>query len=116
MAYKEVSRVEITEIIRQWQAGRGIREITRSTGLARNTIRKYLLTAQSCGLVRDGPPPTESQLINLVQLNRAGPRQVAVPTRLSDGSSKINSSSPGFRSFWLAGIVWYPTCPCAVLS
>jgi len=80
MAYKEVSRVEITEIIRQWQASRGIREITRSTGLARNTIRKYLLTAQSCGLVRDGPPPTELQLINLVQLNRAGPRQVAVPT------------------------------------
>ena len=50
MAYKEVSRVEITEVIRQWQTGRGIREITRSTGLARNTIRKYLLTAQSCGL------------------------------------------------------------------
>jgi hypothetical protein len=80
MAYKEVSRVEITEVIRQWQARRGIREITRSTGLARNTIRKYLLTAQSCGLARDGPPPTESQLISLVQLNRAGPRQVAVPT------------------------------------
>src|SRR4030042_4583177 len=80
MAYEEVSRVEITEVIRQWQAGRGIREITRSTGLARNTIRKYLLTAQSCGLVRDGPPPTEAQLLSLVQLNRAGPRQVVVPT------------------------------------
>jgi len=80
MAYKEVSRVEITEVIRQWQAGRGIREITRSTGLARNTIRKYLLTAQSCGLVRDGPPLAEAQLLTLVQLNRAGPRQVATPT------------------------------------
>ena len=80
MAYKEVSRVEITEVIRQWQAGRGIREITRSTGLARNTIRKYILTGQSCGLVRDGPPPTESQLITLVQQNRAGPHQVVVPT------------------------------------
>ena len=80
MAYREVSRVEITEVIRQWQAGRGIREITRSTGLARNTIRKYILTAQSCGLVSDGPSPTESQLITLVQLNRAGPRQVVVPT------------------------------------
>ena len=80
MAYKEVSRVEITEVIRQWQAGRGIWEITRSTGLSRNTVRKYLLTAQSCGLVRDGPAPTESQLIKLVQLNRAGPRQVVVPT------------------------------------
>ncbi|MFC1916977.1 IS21 family transposase [Chloroflexota bacterium] len=72
--------MEITEVIRQWQAGRGIREITRSTGLARNTIRKYILTAQSCGLARDGPPSTESQLITLVQLNRAGPRQVVVPT------------------------------------
>jgi len=72
--------VEITEVIRQWQAGRGIREITRSTGVARNTIRKYILTAQSYGLARDGPPPTELQLVTLVQLNRAGPRQVAIPT------------------------------------
>ncbi len=80
MAYEEVSRVEITEVIRQWQAGRGIREITRSIGLSRNTIRRYILTAQSSGLVRDGPPPTESQLLSLVQLNRAGPREVVVPT------------------------------------
>jgi Transposase and inactivated derivatives len=80
MAYKEVFRVEITEVVRQWQAGRGIREITRSTGLARNTIRKYILTAQSCGLSRDGPPATESQLITLIQLNRAGPRQVVIPS------------------------------------
>jgi hypothetical protein len=27
MAYKEVSRMEITEVIRRWQAGYGIREI-----------------------------------------------------------------------------------------
>ena len=80
MAYKEVSQVEVTEVIRQWQAGRGIREITRSTGLARNTIRKYLLTAKGCGLARDGPAPTESQLITLVQLNKAGPHQVMVPS------------------------------------
>jgi len=80
MAYKEVSRVEIAEVIRQWQAGRGIREIARSTGLARNTVRKYLLIAQSCGLVRDGPPPTESQLLTMVHLNKAGPRHVVVPT------------------------------------
>ena len=77
MAYKEVSRVEIREAIRQWQTGRGIREIARSTGLARNTIRKYILTVQSCGLVCDGPPPTESQLITLLQLNGAGPRLMA---------------------------------------
>ena len=46
MAFKEVSRVEVTEIIRQWQARRGIHEMSRSTGLSRNTIRKYILTAK----------------------------------------------------------------------
>jgi transposase len=80
MAYKEVSRVEITEVIRQWQAGRGIREIARSTGISRNTIRKYILTAQSCGLCRDGPPPTDLQLTILMQLNRSGPREIVIPT------------------------------------
>jgi len=43
MAYKEVFRVEIREVIRQWQAGRGIHKMSRSTGLSRNTIRKYIL-------------------------------------------------------------------------
>jgi len=80
MAYKEVSRVEIAEVIRQWQAGRGVRKITRSTGISRNTIRKYILIAQSCGLGRGGPPPTDLQLTTLVQLNRAGPREIVIPT------------------------------------
>ncbi len=55
MANKEVSRVEIREVIRQWQTGRGIHEMSRSTGLSLNTIRKYVLTAQDCGLARNGP-------------------------------------------------------------
>ena len=90
MAYKEVSRVQIAEVIRQWQAGRGIREITRSTGLSRNTIRKYLLTAQNCGLARDGPPPTESQLLTLVQLNRAG-----LPKEKSSTHPAVFGPTPG---------------------
>ncbi|MBI2830538.1 MAG: IS21 family transposase [Chloroflexi bacterium] len=72
--------MEIEEVIRQWQAGRGVREIARSTGISRNTIRRYLLIAQSCGIVRKGPPPTDLQLTLLMQLNRAGPREVAAPT------------------------------------
>ncbi len=80
MAFKEVSRVEIEEVTRQWQAGRSVREITRSTGISRNTIRKYLLIAQSSGVARDGRPPTDLQLTLLMQLNRAGPSEVAAPT------------------------------------
>ena len=48
MGFKEVSRVEITEVIRQWQAHRGIHQIARSTGLSRNTIRRYIMAALAC--------------------------------------------------------------------
>ena len=80
MAYKEVSRVEITEVVRRWQAGASVRGVSRISGLSRNTIQKYVLIAEQCGLERDGPAPTESQLMTLVQLNTAGRPPAAIPT------------------------------------
>jgi len=80
MAFKEVSRVEVTEIIRQWQAGAGVRTLARATGLSRNTVRKYLEAAETCGLTRAGPAPTEAQLGELVRLNLAGPHRAARPS------------------------------------
>ena len=80
MAYKEVSRVEITEIIRRWQAGAGIRPLARMTGLSRNTIKKYVVAAEACGLARDGPAPIEAQLITLIQLNTTGRPPEAILT------------------------------------
>jgi transposase len=80
MAYQEVSRVEIKEVLRQWQVGGGQRAIARSTGLSRTTVRKYILAAEQAGLRQDGPAPTEEQLTSLAPLNLAGPRQVTVPT------------------------------------
>jgi transposase len=38
-----------------WQAGRSVRQIARSTGLARNTVRKYLAEAGRAGIRRDAP-------------------------------------------------------------
>ena len=45
MAYREVTRVEIQEIIRRWQSGEGYRRIAMGTGASRNTVRKYLSAA-----------------------------------------------------------------------
>ena len=42
MAFKEVSRVELIEVIRRWQTGLGLRAVARTTGLSRSTVRKYL--------------------------------------------------------------------------
>jgi hypothetical protein len=80
MAYEEVSRVEVTEMIRRWQAGATIRGLARATGLSRNTIKKYILAAQSTGLTNSGPPPTEPQIVSLVQLNVAGRHPATIPT------------------------------------
>jgi len=80
MAYKEVTRVDITEIIRRWQAGAKVRGLARATGLSRNTIKKYILAAEGQGLTRAGLPPTEDQVVSLVHINIAGRRPAAIPT------------------------------------
>jgi len=79
MAYQEVSRVEITELIRRWQAGGTVRGIARTTGLSRNTIKKYIQAAQSLGLTPAGPPPAEDQVVSLVRINVTGRRPAAIP-------------------------------------
>lgn len=72
MAYREVSRMEMQEIIRRWQAGSSPRKIAAGMGLARNTVRKYLAAAQAEGIAQDGPEPTEEQLSRLAATGRKG--------------------------------------------
>ena len=81
MAYREVTRVQIQEIIRRWQAGEGYRQIASGTGVSRNTVRKYLSAARAEGIVRDGPAPTDDQLSRLAAMGQSGPRPAATPTR-----------------------------------
>ena len=59
MAYREVSRMVIAEIIRRWQAGSGPQQIASGTGLSRNTVRKYLAEARATGIAKDGPSPDD---------------------------------------------------------
>ncbi len=49
MAYKEVSRVDMVEVIRRWQKGNSQRHIASGTGLSRDTVRKYLAAAEEVG-------------------------------------------------------------------
>lgn len=48
MAYREVSRKEIAEVICYWRAESGPQQISSDTGLSRNTVRKYLAAARRC--------------------------------------------------------------------
>ena len=80
MAYREVPRMEIGEVIRRWQAGQSRRQIAASTGLSRDTVAKYLAAAVSEGIVQEGPVPGEEQLSRLAAIGQVGPRQVATPS------------------------------------
>ena len=79
MAYKEVSRVDIVEVIRRWQAGSSQRHIALGTGLSRETVGRYIAAAERLGVSYEGPAPTDLQLDRLAAIGRSGPRAVATP-------------------------------------
>ena len=80
MAYREVSRVEIAEVVRCWQSGESQRQIASGTGLSRKTVRRYIRAGVEAGLTRDGPVPSEDQLTRLVGLTLCSPRRIETPT------------------------------------
>jgi transposase len=53
MARKEIVVEELVEVLYQWHQGRNIRQIKRSLGFDRKTIRKYLELAERHGLSRE---------------------------------------------------------------
>lgn len=50
MGYREVGLMQVVEVLRRWQAQQSIRTIAQATGLARNSVRKYLRAAAELGL------------------------------------------------------------------
>ena len=83
MGYRELSRMEIVEVVRRWQTGASQRAIARATGLARETVRKYLVAAGTLGLSATGPPLSEEQIVALVRVGSvvAAQRRWAAPGR-----------------------------------
>ena len=81
MAYREVPRMEIQEIIRRWQAGGSLRRIAAGTGLSRDTVARYVAAARTEGIVQDGPVATEEQLSRLAAMGQVGPRRVEMPSQ-----------------------------------
>jgi DNA-binding Lrp family transcriptional regulator len=52
MAYREVRRMDMDQVIRRWLAGEKIRAIARSTGADRNTVRRIVRFAEKEGIGR----------------------------------------------------------------
>ncbi|HSA68035.1 MAG TPA: hypothetical protein VLF65_00380 [Burkholderiales bacterium] len=52
MAYREVTRVETKEVLRQWLAGAGNKRIAARVGVDVKTVRRYVSAARALGLER----------------------------------------------------------------
>jgi transposase len=77
MAYREVTMLEVKEVLSRWLAGQSKKAITRQTGVARNTVRRYIKAAELEGLKvaagRQGL--TDSLLTSLLSSLRATERE-----------------------------------------
>jgi hypothetical protein len=54
MVFREVSVIEIREVLRSWLAGAGLRTVAAQAGVDRKTARRYVEAAVAAGLARDG--------------------------------------------------------------
>ena len=54
MVFREVSVIEVREVLRAWLSGKGLRKVAGQAGVDRKTARNYVDAALAAGLVRDG--------------------------------------------------------------
>ena len=50
MGFREVTMLEIREVLRRWLRGESKSEIARQCGVARGTVRSYIRVAEKSGL------------------------------------------------------------------
>jgi len=52
MPYRELTMIDVKEVLRRWSAGHGDRKIDRETGIDRKTVGRYTAAAERLGMVR----------------------------------------------------------------
>jgi transposase len=79
MAFREVTMLEIREVVRRWLAGEAKKAIARQTGVSRNTVRGYIKAALKFGLRKGAVQSlTDEQLAAiLVELKAPSERLVS---------------------------------------
>ncbi len=67
MGYREVTMLEIKEVLRRWCAGAAKKRIAAQLGLDIKTVRRYLRAAQACGAWPAGDAPLDDERVAAVQ-------------------------------------------------
>jgi transposase len=71
MAYREVTVLELKEVLRLWLAGAGKKPIAAQLGLDVKTVRRYLRAAEECGLTAGQQFITDDDVARVVAALRS---------------------------------------------
>ena len=72
MPYRELTMIDIKEVLRRWSARQSLHRIARETGVDRKTVRRYVHAAQSCSLPQ-GRELTEDEIHEVAQRVQSRP-------------------------------------------
>ena len=88
--------MEISEIIRRWQAGHSQRRIASGRGLSRDTVARYITAAVALGVSREGTELSEGQLSQLAAMGSQDPGRWRRPARSCwiHGPTRSTGGSP----------------------
>jgi len=67
VGFREVSVVEVREVLRAWLEGHGLRKVGERAGVDRKTARRYVVAAEAAGLTREaGVEAVTDELVGAV--------------------------------------------------
>jgi hypothetical protein len=88
MSYRELTMIEIKEVLRRWSPEQSLHHIARETGLDRKTVRRYVQAAESLAFERrrefENGSGTGSRRVLLSDVTSAA-RMVSAPVWRVDG-------------------------------
>ena len=96
MSFRELTMIDVKELLRRWSAGQGDRRIGREAGVNRKTVARYTAAAEKLGLER-GHELTDEEVHGVAQCVQLRPALLP-----SEGWNDVAQHRARIES-WLAG-------------